>query len=184
MTLPDRSLPKHLTATNWDAYQVRIVRDGVEHSSSFTWAQYGSKDGALAAAIEWRDAMLLALPPELPVRLKPLAHKQSWGRVGITRYQRVDRRKPGNPRYVTFGVNWVDENGKRKTKSFQAGRVEDITYADEVYAANTAEAFRLDYEWSRVLGYIFQPEKYDNWRKQPCFPFALGTPGDNLSAGS
>ena len=77
----------------------------------------------------------------------------------------------GQPRYLTFGVNWVDCDGRRRTKSFQVGKVEDISWVDEVHAANTAEAFRLDYEFCLKHNQPFDPSKYEAWKRRNTYPF-------------
>ena len=172
---PGRALPAHVTIPNWDSFQVRISRDGVEHSASFAWNAYSDQRAALAAAVQWRDARLAELPPaenlKGSTRTKPLKHKTTWGQVGVTRYFRTDARKQGKPLYLTFGVNWIDHTGRRRTKSFQVGRDTEISWQDELHAANTAEAFRLEFEYCLKSGVVFNPDKYKLWRKHPCYPF-------------
>ncbi len=178
---PNRALPAHITQPNFNGYQVRIVRSAYEHSRTFSWTTYGGETKALAAAVAWRDNLLKQLPPaendKGAFRRSPLRHKTSWGRVGITRYLRIDRRKMGQPRYLTFGVNWVDHDGLRKTKSFQVGKIEDISWQDEVHAANTAEAFRMEFEFCCESHKTFNPEKYDGWRNRKTYPFVAPTTG-------
>lgn len=171
----NRSLPAHITIPNWDAYQVRIVRNGREYSASFSWNMYGTEKAALAHAVKWRDTILAALPPSGnergQFRTKPLSHKQSWGRVGITRYITADARKAGRPEYLRFGVNWVDSAERRRTKSFQVGRVGEIEWELELHAANTAEAFRTEWEFCQATGRPFDDEKYREWRERRLYPF-------------
>lgn len=173
---PDRDLPAQITIPNWDGYQVRIVRDGHEFSASFSWAQYAGKELALQEAVRWRDNMLASLPPpgnaKGGFRCKPLSHKKSWGRVGITRYTSADARKPGRPVYLRFGVNWIDDSEKRRTKSFQVGRVGEIDWVTELHAANTAEAFRTHWEFCRLNGFPFDETFYDGWRDARRYPFS------------
>ncbi len=169
-----RSLPRHITIPNWAAYQVRIVRDGREYSASFPWSRYADQSAALDAAVSWRDAMLVRLGPPRDgtgLRKSPLAHKTSYGRVGITRYLRTDSRKASRPQYLTFGVNYTDRRGSRRTKSFQVGNVEIVGGKEERHAARTAEAFRAEYEWSRRCGRVFRPERYARWREEVLYPF-------------
>lgn len=175
---PNRALPAHITIPNWDAYQVRIVRDGVEHSKSFSLNAYSSNSLALDAAVAWRDAKLADLPAAQnekgKTRRQPLPHKRSWNRVGITRYFRGDLRKQGNPKYLTFGVNWVGSDGKKRTKSFQVGRLGEFTWQDEVRAANTAEAFRSEFEYCQAIGLSFDFKRYAKWKTEMCYPFRHG----------
>lgn len=172
-----RALPEHVTIPNWDAYQVRIVRDGHELSASFGWNLYGGKRSALRETVRWRDRMLAVLPPagnaKGGFRRAPLANKRTWERVGVTRYVSADRRRPGQLVYLRFGVNWIDANGKRRTKSFQVGRVEDRTDAEELHAANTAEAFRAEWEFCQLSGHDFDERKYRNWRETRLYPFEV-----------
>lgn len=163
-----RELPAHITIPNWDGYQVRIVREGQEYSASFAWSN-GGKRAALAEAVRWRDTMLAALPVAGNVkgqyRDQPLSNKRSWSRVGVTRYVSIDRRRAGRPVYLRFGVNWTDENGRRRVTSFWVGNVETISPADERYAATVAEAFRADWEFCRTTGRPFDPSKYRSWKE-------------------
>ena len=172
---PDRTLPAHVTIPNWDAYQVRIVRDGHEYSASFAWSLYGGKSKALSEATRWRDKMLAALPPAGNVkgafRTQPLSNKWTWGRVGVTRYVSADARKNGRPEYLRFGVNWIDEDGKRRTKSFQVGRLGEFDWQIELHAANTAEAFRTEWEYRRAKGRPFDESRYAAWRGTRLYPF-------------
>ena len=171
MYKPDRDLPAHITIPNWSAYQIRIVRDGIEHSASFSWAQYAGESGALEAAVEWRDAKLEELGQrQILLRDKPLRHKKSGCPAGITAYFRVDRRREGHPQYLTYGVNYI-QDGKARTKSFQVGNIEIISQLDKEHAALSAMAFRDEYVWCRHSGVAFQPNRYNNWRVEKMYPF-------------
>lgn len=170
-----RKLPDQITIPNWNAYQVRIVRNGHEYSASFSWSHYGGTRKALSAAVKWRDSMMIGLPPAGNAtggfRQSPLSHKSTWGRVGVTCYTHVDKRKAGHPEYLRFGVNWTDATGKRRTKSFQAGPLETLTPADKLHAANTANAFRTEWEHCQSTGTLFDPARYADWRQQRLYPF-------------
>lgn len=89
----------------------------------------------------------------------------------MTRYYAPDRRKPGCPLYLRFGVNWTDASGKRRTKSFQAGRLENVSAAEEIHAANTAEAFRSEWEFCQLTGKAFDEFRYRDWRQKRLYPF-------------
>lgn len=170
----DRDLPAHVTIPNWNAYQVRIVRNEVEYSKSFPWSRAGQA-AALEAAVMWREAQLAALGPAWNdkggLRRKPLRHKKSGYPVGITCYLRSDRRKSGDPLYLTFGVNYINRKGKKTTRSFQVGNIEIIGQRDKEHAEQTAKAFRAEYEWCRCHGKIFKPERYVRWREVKMYPF-------------
>lgn len=179
-----RTLPDQITITNYEAYQVRIARDGDEYSASFTWTKYADQKAALQAAVEWRDRLLAILPPAVngkgSFRRKPMKGKVSWGRVGVTRYIKRDQRRPGRPKYLVFGVNWTDHDGEPRIKQFQAGRVETLTWEEELHAALTAEAFRTHWEFSRSQNVPFDPEPYLEWKETCLYPFEP----DRLSANS
>lgn len=174
-----RGLPKHITIPNFNGYQVRIVRDGTEHSKSFPWSTHG-KAAALEAAVAWRDTVIAKLPDpgnaKGGFRTKPLSHKSSWGRVGVVRTVSPDRRRDCNVHYVRYSVSWVDATGKARAKTFQVGRARDVTRAEEVHASLTAEAFRSEWEFCQRTGERFDPSVYDSWRKDRLYPFDPGTP--------
>jgi len=174
MTRAHRSiLPKHVTIPNWDAYQVRIVRGGREYSASFAWSKQGERP-ALAEAVKWRDAKLAELAAEKAKRafLKPPVtkrnkSKQSWDRVGITRsYRKIERWQ-----YLRFSVGWTDRFGKHHLKTFSVGNVKTITPEDERHAAETAEAFRAEWEFCRAVGRVFDPLRYHDWKTRRLYPF-------------
>lgn len=170
-----RDLPANITIPAFDAYQVRIVRDGHEYSATFAWSRYESKGCALNAAIAWRDGLLAKLPSAATTlgsyRSTPQSNKRSYNRVGISRYIGVDRRKLGSPGYLRFAVNWVDGTGRSRVTSFQVGKVGAFSWEDELHAACTAEAFRTEWEFSRATGQSFDPTSYEGWRNKQCYPF-------------
>lgn len=174
-----RGLPDNITINNFGAYQVRIRRGETEYLASFSESAYGGKDEALAAAVSWRDKMLACLPPATngkgSFRRAPMAHKQSFGRVGITRYVKRDHRRTGSPEYLVFGVNWTDSEGYPRVKQFQAGRIGVLSWKDELHAAQTALAFRTEWEFCRDHKVPFDPERYRDWTV-PLYPFMSTTP--------
>ena len=154
----DRDLPKHITETNYNSYQVRIVRDRIEYSSAFSWVIVG-KSAALDAAVKWRDLTLALLPPPVnakgAIRLAPAKHKKTQEPLGVTRYVTTDRRS-GTPRqYLRFGVSYLDENGQNRIKAFQAGSLQQLTPDDIFHTAQTAYAFREEWEYSFLRGLPF-----------------------------
>lgn len=170
-----RNLPSNITIPSYDAYQVRIVRDGHEYSATFAWSRYGSQDQALSEAVAWREAMLAKLPPAAislgSFRHTPQKNKRSYNRVGISRYIGVDRRKLGAPGYLRFAVNWVDGTGKPRVTSFQVGKVGSFTWEDELHAACTAEAFRTHWEYCQAMKLFFDPSRYEGWKSNQKYPF-------------
>lgn len=170
-----RDLPEHVTITNFEAYQVRIVRDAHEYSASFSWSRYDNQAHALEAAVDWRNMMLRELPPpgngKGSFRRKPMAHKRSMGMVGISRYVHTDRRRIGSPQYLRFGVNWVDSMGKPRIKTFEAGKIADLDWEAELHTALTAEAFRTHWEYCTQTASEFDPGIYAGWRDGCVYPF-------------
>lgn len=170
-----RLLPDNITIPGYDAYQVRIVRVDHEYSATFAWSRYVSQKLALQAAVNWRDLMLAHLPNAANgrggFRTSPMSHKRSFGRVGITRYPKVDRRRLGCPVYLVYGVNWTDIDGSKRVKQFQVGRIGTFEWQQELHASLTAEAFRTEWEFCRSTGQIFEPDKYTGWTQVELYPF-------------
>ena len=180
MYKPDRILPAHITIPNWDAYQVRIVRNGEEHSESFSWRAHAGESAALEAAVEWRDKKLAELGGSTAsLRDKPASNKKSGCPAGITAYLRADHRREGIPQYLTYGVNYK-RRGKSATKSFQVGNIEIISQLDKEHAALTAIAFRTEYVWCRRNGAEFDPDKYSGWRQGKLYPFEPPKPNGKI----
>ncbi len=146
------------------------MRDGEEFSRAFSFGRSCSKESAIANALVWRNNKLLSLPRpgngRGSYRRAPQANKLSVKRAGITRYIHEDRRRAGNPKYVIFGVNYLGEQRQPRVKSFQAGRLDTISWAQEMHAALTAEAFRAEWEWCVDNNRPFDPTKYDGWANQ------------------
>src|ERR1035437_8964748 len=114
MYRPNRLLPIYITIPNWSAYQVRIVRDGVEHSESFSWKKFAGEMAALAEAIKWRDAKLAELGAS-PVgfRDKPLRNKKSGGPAGNPPFLRSEPPRNGLPQFLAHGVYFTNNKGKK-----------------------------------------------------------------------
>lgn len=180
-----RDLPSNITIPSFDAYQVRIVREGREYSATFAWSRYGTKAKALEEAVAWRDDMLSRLPSAATelgsFRSTPQKNKRSYNRVGISRYIGVDRRKLGSPGYLRFAVNWVDDTGKPRVSSFQVGKIGSFSWEAELHAACTAEAFRTHWEYCRTKGCPFDLSRYEGWKGKHCYPFAPKTGCDEKS---
>ena len=180
-----RGLPENLTETNFDAIQVRIVRDGKEFSKSFSFAKSKDKKKAISDATLWRDSIKNILPPprrsEGGYLKRPQSNKKSVNRSGITRYITKDKRKIGNPSYLVYGVNYTDSVGKPKIKSFQVGKLDSFNHGDEIHAAMTAEAFRSEWEWCKDHKLEFDDQKYNGWKKDTKYPF---TPAEALSTNT
>lgn len=170
-----RALPANITIPGYETYQVRIVRDDHEYSASFAWSRFASKEIALNEAVNWRDKMLTQLPSAKNgrggFRSAPMEHKRTFGRVGITRYQKVDRRRLGCPVYLVYGVNWTDSDGRARVRQFQVGRIGLFEWHHELHASLTAEAFRTEWEFCRSTGQTFEPDRYKAWGELELYPF-------------
>ncbi|CAI9912178.1 AP2/ERF domain-containing protein (plasmid) [Pseudomonas aeruginosa] len=175
MSASPRLLPEYITIPGYDAYQVRIVRGAHGFSATFAWSRFSSQKIALQAAVEWRDLMLAKLPSagngRGGFRTSPMPNKHSFGRVGITRYAKVDRRRLGSPVYLVYGVNWTDSDGGKRVKQFQVGRIGTFEWHQELHASLTAEAFRTEWEFCRSTGQVFEPDRYDGWSEEDLYPF-------------
>ncbi|SER40384.1 MULTISPECIES: hypothetical protein [Pseudomonas] len=178
-----RLLPDNITIPGYDAYQVRIMRGDYEYSATFAWSRFVSKEKALRAAVNWRDRMLAKLPNagngRGSFRTSPMAHKRSVGRVGITRYLKKDRRRLGCPVYLVYGVNWTDDQGRKRVKQFQVGRMGTFECHQEMHASLTAEAFRTEWEFCRSTGQVFEPDPYQCWKEVELYPFLPATDQGN-----
>lgn len=128
----------------------------------------------LEAARKRRDELRVKVPDTLLHRFRstPMNTKASYGRVGVSRTEKVDNRRPGAPRYVVFAVNWIDDDGTQRVTGFQAGKSATASKAALRRAELTAVAFREAYEYSRIHGWRFQPGYFVNWRSLLCYPFA------------
>lgn len=170
-----RALPDNITVPSYDAYQVRIVREGHEYSATFAWSRFETTEKAMHAAVSWRDKILSQLPApgngRGSFRATPMANKRSFGRVGITRYQKKDRRRTGCPEYLVYGVNWTDKDGQARVSQFQVGRVGTFDWHEELHASLTAEAFRTEWEFCRSTGQVFEPDRYAEWKEAELYPF-------------
>lgn len=170
-----RLLPDNITIPGYEAYQVRIVRGEHEYSATFAWSRFDSKELALQAALNWRDLLLARLPTagngHGGFRTSPMPNKRSFGRVGITRYEKTDHRRSGCPRYLVYGVNWTDRDGSKRVKQFQVGRIGAFDWQQELHASLTAEAFRTEWEYCRSTGKEFAPDRYTGWSEMELYPF-------------
>ena len=66
---------KHITEPDAFGYQVRIVRRGKENSRYFSHKLWGNRNKSVAAAIAWRDQMLIVLKGSRTRFLKPPKNK-------------------------------------------------------------------------------------------------------------
>jgi len=154
---------KHITKPDPKGYQVRIVRNKKEHSRFFPYGLWGSGGKALAAAISWRDQMLIVLgrSNSYTIRKRILANKKSTGVRGVTRTIQYDQRR--DTYCLVYGVHYK-KDGKAANKTFHVGRVGDISADEELHAFRTAVRFRREFEISKIERVEFHPSTFTRWR--------------------
>lgn len=156
---------KHITEPDQNGFQVRIVRNGTEHSRYFSHRSWGGKDKSLNSAQNWRDQMLvvLAVRHKNLLNREPLPTKRSTGVRGVSKSIQYDKRR--NVHYLVYEVHWKSNN-EFKNKSFHVGRLGDVDADEELHAFRTALQFRKEYEWCRENGEFFDAERYRPWKKK------------------
>ena len=92
-------------------WQVRARRDGQRVSKFFADAKHDGRDGALEAAIAYRDPLLASLPTA------PTKPRQAWSNTGVVGLS-VREKGEGDKARLNVQLNWVDASGKRKAGSF------------------------------------------------------------------
>lgn len=102
-------MPKHkhisrVKTGNTDGWQVRLRRQGQSHSKFFSLKKHGDEEAALAAAIQYRDALLEIAPPPAP----SAAVVNKSADVGVRYYKQGD----------SWQAQWVGGDGKRKKRHF------------------------------------------------------------------
>ncbi|NOQ17452.1 MAG: hypothetical protein GQ581_10375 [Methyloprofundus sp.] len=160
---PIRIKHKHITEPDAFGYQVRIVRRGKESSRYFSHKLWGGRSKSLAAAITWRDQMLVALKGSRTRFLKPPKNKTTTGLTGVSRTIKYDKRKDKS--YLCYTVFWVCDR-KSKNKTFQVGNIETISPDDELHAFRTARIFRSCYEYSIDNDAPFDESLFAGWKKK------------------
>lgn len=154
---------KHITTPDLFGYQVRIVRRGKESSRYFSHKLWGNKQKSMAAAIAWRDQMLIVLKGSKIRFLQPPKNKTTTGITGVSRTIKHDRRKDKS--YLCYTVFWVYQ-GKSKNKTFQVGNVETISSDEELHAFRTARLFRSIYEYAIDNDKSFDESLFKGWKKR------------------
>lgn len=114
---------------NTRGWQVRIERNKEAHSRLFSDSLHGGTDGALEAALAWRDAKLEELPdyetptahlhtPEVRRKAAEAVNRTGVIGIGFSMYAQ----KNGEPApYVT--CHWRDpESGRRKSSSYSVNK--------------------------------------------------------------
>lgn len=154
---------KNISQPDQHGWQVRIVREGKQHSRYFAHKQYGSRQKSLKAAIRWRDLMQVVLPKRKPFFTR-LASNQSTGVIGVSRAIHHDKRR--DTAYLRYQVSYQQKNGRSASKTFQVGPADRVTAEQERHAFLTAIQFRKDYEQSRLNRESFDSERFLQWRNE------------------
>ena len=118
-----------IEASSTFGWQVRLQRRGVKHGKFFADGAHGGAAAALAAAREWRDALLEELEAGEEGRARTAARsaRNQSGVVGVSRV----RVETNGASYEFWQASWSPEPGTRKCVRFSVLRHGD------------REAFRL-----------------------------------------
>lgn len=126
---PDRMAEKHHHITRIDiepsekyprrhpthGWQVRVRRDGRRLSKFFADARFQGREGALEAALLFRDELLDELPD---VESKPRKAWSNTGVVGLSVREKQEAKGKGGGGKVYVQLNWIDAEGKRHGASY------------------------------------------------------------------
>ncbi len=105
---PSEAHPRRHPTHGW---QVRARRDGKRLSKFFADAKHDGKEGALEAALGYRDGLLASIPDE------PQKPRKAWSNTGVVGLSVREKDEGVRPKlYVQ--LNWVDAAGKRKAGSY------------------------------------------------------------------
>lgn len=109
---PDEEHPDRHATHGW---QVRVRRQGMQHTKFFSESRYGGRDGALEEALEYRDQLLEELPePDDPTRRSAEARSKT-GVVGLNFCMKDDGSGTRKP-YIQ--LSWMTKEGKRRGASY------------------------------------------------------------------
>lgn len=106
---PSEKYPRRHPTHGW---QVRVRRDGRRLSKFFADARHGGRDGALEAAMDYRDRLLDQLP-------EPDARpRKAWSNTGVVGLSVREKQEAGGEGKVYVQLNWIDADGKRRGASY------------------------------------------------------------------
>ncbi|HEX9953359.1 MAG TPA: hypothetical protein VGB53_16430 [Rubricoccaceae bacterium] len=109
---PSDRYPRRHPTHGW---QVRARRGGTRESKFFADARHGSSDGALAAALDYRDRLLASRPAA------DAAPRKAWSNTGVIGLSVREKDDAGRTRlYVQ--LNWVDAGGTRRASSYSVDK--------------------------------------------------------------
>jgi hypothetical protein len=109
---PSGKYPRRHPTHGW---QVRLRRDGERHTKFFADARHGGREGALGAAVAYRDDLLAEAAGAPP---RP---RRAWSNTGVVGLSVRDKEEGGEARpYVQ--INWIGADGKRRAASYSVGK--------------------------------------------------------------
>lgn len=136
---------------------VVIRRGDRAHTKSFAYSRWGGQLGALRVARAWRDRKLEEMPPQGRqggLRRRSLAGKRSQQPVGVSEHVGRDGR-------LRFSVNWTDEDGRTRIKTFSAGQAKTAAATQVRKAERAARRFRKAFEAAKAAGVPFDPAEHE-----------------------
>lgn len=154
---------RNITQPDRNGLQVRVVREGIEHSRYFSFNVWGGKKKALDAAKNWRDMKRSSLPKETPY-INDTPRNKSTGVNGISKCVHYDKRR--DTETLRYQVAYRTKEGRANVRTFQVGRVEEVTAELDLHAFRTAVVFRKEYELARSLGEDFDASRFRNWKNE------------------
>jgi len=154
-----KSTIKNITEINGKGYQVRIKRLGHQHSSFFSFSLWEGRDNALSEAMHWRDLTIKYIDSIKRHRIKP----NHTNKVrGVSRF--IQQNKQGES-ILCYSVFWY-RKGKRQTKIFSVGKIDEINMEKDSHVIQTAIHFRKSYEYSELNNLIFNYQLFKGWRNK------------------
>jgi len=109
---PSERHPRRHPTHGW---QVRVRRDGERQTKFFADARHGGREGALAAAVEYRDEVLAAVADT------PARPRRAWSNTGVVGLS-VREKQEGDEAKPYVQINWIGSDGKRRAASFSVGK--------------------------------------------------------------
>ena len=105
---PTDRYPRRHSTHGW---QVRARRSGERLTKFFADAKHGGRDGAMEAAIVYRDRLLAMLP-------EPAATpRKAWSNTGVVGLS-VREKTAGADAKLYVHLNWIASDGTRKASSY------------------------------------------------------------------
>ncbi len=113
---PSDAYPHRHSTHGW---QVRIRRNGVQHTKFFSDDKHDGRAKALLAAIVYRDELMPTLPEADDPTKKSAQARSKTGVIGLSFCTKDDGSGTHKP-YVQ--LSWTGENRKRQTASFSVDK--------------------------------------------------------------